>query len=49
MVWELERMPITEYLNWIKYMEEKARSDEADSGNLLAMDDNDMIGAMTGG
>jgi hypothetical protein len=49
MVWELESMPTSEYLDWIRYFDEKAKLQKADDGNLLAMEEDDMIGAMTGG
>jgi hypothetical protein len=49
MVFELGAMPTSEYFGWIKFYQEKSRQQEADSGNLLAMSDDDLIKGLTGG
>lgn len=49
MVWEIKQMPASEYSGWIKFYTEKSRQQEADNGNLLAMDNDDLIRGLTGG
>lgn len=46
-VYELDAMPVAEYMNWMAYFEEKNRRREAANGNLLAMDEDDMIEKFT--
>jgi hypothetical protein len=46
-VYELEDMPTGEYMDWIRYMDERQRQREAEDGNLLAMEADDMIGKLT--
>lgn len=49
MVCELDAMPVSEYMGWIKYYQLRSKQDEADSGNLLAMSNEDLIKGLTGG
>ena len=46
-------MSSSEYLDWISYMEgkeiERKRQSEIAKGNVVAMDEDQMIGALTGG
>ena len=42
-------MPASEYHGWLAFFEERQRKQEADSGNLLAMDEDDMVSKLTGG
>ena len=48
-VYEIEAMPASEYFGWIKYFEELARLNEVGKGNILAMEPDEMIKAVTGG
>jgi hypothetical protein len=36
-VWQVEQIPIAEYLGWIAYFEEKDRKQEVKKGNIMAM------------
>lgn len=47
-VYEIEQMPMTEYMGWLAYFEERNRRMEADKGNLLAMDEQEMVSRLTG-
>lgn len=47
-VYEVEQMSTSEYFGWLSFYEEKQRQREADNGNLLAMDPDNMVGALTG-
>ena len=49
MVWELDAMPTSEYMGWIQYHTEKAKQQDAEDGNLLAMDAESMSKGFTGG
>jgi len=46
-------MGTSEYLDWIRYFEgkeeERKRLEEVAKGNVVAMDEEQMIGALTGG
>jgi hypothetical protein len=42
-----ERMPVSELMGWIAFYGEKRRKEEASKGNLLAMDEGQIIGAFT--
>jgi regulator of RNase E activity RraB len=52
-VYELkERMPVSEYFGWTSYYkqknEEEERANQKQKGNLLAMDEDEMIRGLTG-
>lgn len=49
--WEVEQMPMSEFMNWIKYMQQKKEYTDRDTGkpNLLEMDPSVAIGMATGG
>lgn len=38
---ELEEMPLSEFLNWIRYFEEKNRRLEVEKGNVMAMNEDE--------
>ena len=46
-VWEVAQLPTTEYLGWILFAEEKARRGEVGKGNLMAMNEEDVITKLT--
>ena len=47
-VYELKKnMPASEYVGWMMFYKERARKEDAKNGNLLAMDPDDMVKAMT--
>jgi hypothetical protein len=50
-VYEVERMPASEYFGWISYMrkrtEEQERAARAASGDLLAMSPKEMVSGLT--
>jgi hypothetical protein len=41
-------MSTSEYLGWIAYFEEKDRKSEAKKGNLMAMNEEELIGKFAG-
>ena len=49
----IEGMRTTEYFNWIRYFEgkdaDRKQAEEVAKGNVLAMDEDQMIGALTDG
>jgi len=48
-VTQLKReMTVTEYFGWLAYYAEKDRRQEADSGNILAMSPEDIMGKFNG-
>lgn len=49
MRWELDAMPSSEYFGWIKFYNLKAKQEDADNGNILAMSNDDLIKGLTGG
>jgi len=52
-VWEVEEMPSAEYLDWIMYFEQRAQAqkqaEEVSKGNIMAMESDQIVGALTGG
>jgi hypothetical protein len=48
-VTELEDMPLAEFMDWMRYFEERNRKAEAEKGNLMAMDEDEMVTRLTGG
>ena len=43
-----DRMPTAELMGWVEFYGEKRRKEEVSKGNLLAMDENQIIGAFGG-
>jgi hypothetical protein len=43
------KMPVSELMGWIAFHGEKHRKQQAKDGNLLAMDENQIVGAFTNG
>lgn len=41
-MWEIEDLPITEYLGWINFFEDQQRKQEGKGGNILAMDEDEL-------
>jgi hypothetical protein len=41
-----KEMPMSEYYGWMKYHGERQRQDKAADGDLLSMDEDDMIKGM---
>lgn len=52
-VWEVEEMSTSEYLSWIQFFEQRAedqkQAEEVKKGNLMAMNPDQIVGAVTGG
>lgn len=44
-----QEMSSSEYYGWIAYFNEKNRRQDAESGNLLAMNPEDIMGKLNGG
>lgn len=41
-------MPVSEYMGWLAFFEDRNRRMEAEKGNLLAMDSDEMVRNLTG-
>lgn len=48
-MYEMESLSTSEYMGWIAYFEEQNRKAEGKSGNLLAVDEDELVGALTSG
>lgn len=40
---------MSEFMNWVAYFEDKARKQEAEKGNLMAMEEDDIVSTLTDG
>lgn len=48
-VWEVKLMGTVEYMGWIAYFDERERKKEVTKGNIMAMTEDEIVGAFTGG
>lgn len=47
-MYEIDELPMTEYMGWLAFFHERQREKEGQQGNLLAMESDDMVSALTG-
>lgn len=47
-VQEVRDMPSSDYFGWLAFYEQRSREQEKEQGNLLAMDEDEMVSNLTG-